>query len=172
MNESSRRCNKSCRLQPIHSKCSDFSFVWSRLPRTTLPTAPKDRMQSVKPTLAFERGDPWQNFGLSKTGFCQFRCSLLWIDWRLQLHSVVSVKGQTPRSTASLLCGQKCREFQRFEQALLCCGNPEDKKVEVCRSRDHAMKTGGTPFLLAAQAMTRVLGAVKQDSEKLGESAD
>ena len=165
----SRREDETRVVVSIHSKHLDFSFVWSRLPRTTLPTAPKDRMQSVKPTLAFERGDPWQNFGLSKTGFCQFRCSLLWIDWRPQLHSVVSAKGQTPRSTASLLCGQKCREFQRFEQAW---ESPEDKKVEVCRSRDHAMKTGGTPFLLAAQAMTRVLGAVKQDSEKLGESAD
>jgi hypothetical protein len=42
-------------------------FVWLRFPRTTLPTAPQDRMQSAKPTLAFETGgDPLQKFGLSK----------------------------------------------------------------------------------------------------------
>jgi hypothetical protein len=68
-------------------------------------------------------------------------------------------------------CGKTCREFQRFEHALLCCGDPKDKKMDACRRfREHAMETGGTPFLLAGQAIARVLGAVKRDSEKLGET--
>jgi hypothetical protein len=70
-------------------------------------------------------------------------------------------------------CGQTCRDFQRFEHALLCCRDPKNKNVVASRRfRDHAMETGSTPFLLAAQAIARVLGSVKRDSEKLGESAD
>ena len=90
----------------------------------------------------------------------------------IKLHFTTTTAADLTCACGVQWCGQKCRDFQRFEHALLCCGEPKDKKVEACRFRDHAMETGSTPFFLAAQAMARVLGAVKRDSEKFGESAD
>jgi len=84
--ESSRRCNKSGQIK-MQQESSDASrvvksnessrrvasppatpSVWISLELSSddPSTPPQDRIQSIKPTLAFETGDPSQNFGQSR----------------------------------------------------------------------------------------------------------
>ena len=87
--ESSRRCNKSCQIK-MQQESSDasrvvksndssrrvasppatpsvwISLLFGEISSDDPSTPPQDRMQSIKPTLAFETGDPSQNFGQSR----------------------------------------------------------------------------------------------------------